>query len=180
MLCVIIEEVLTLIACYVERAGEDSGDGSVEEFIFTLAVYAFLMSEAVIVAIHDVAYAKFLVHPVGIGSGCIVGHFHVGAATAAVVDIIFAPIEVDDFIIVVAHIISYVDTPCESQFVGEHFVFIGRHKSIPFMRVVAHRHHHVGAGCRSRVHILDCAIVVSSVRASDSDVSHSPVQVSLV
>jgi len=57
VLGIIIEEVATLIACDVERSGEDSGDCAVKELVFTLTIYTLLMGNTVIITVNDVAYA---------------------------------------------------------------------------------------------------------------------------
>ena len=77
MLLVVVEAVYEPVGVVVDRTTDEYVELIVfEAAVFELRVKAFLSYVTGLVAVYDVAYAEFLILPVGVGSGCVVGGEH--------------------------------------------------------------------------------------------------------
>ena len=80
VLCIVVEFIETPVAGVVDRTCKNEVESLVEHVVFSLSERAFLMGVSVVVAIDDIAHAKFLIFPHGVGSGSVVGSKYVLAA----------------------------------------------------------------------------------------------------
>ncbi len=133
MLGVIVEHIFLLVACHIERTCEECSDSSFKNLVFSLTVHTFLMCETVIVAVYHISYTEFLIFPVGICRKIVIGGFHI--LSVGVIHVILARIQVDEFVSVVSHVISHIDTAGEIEFVGYNLVLVGRYKPVPLVAV---------------------------------------------
>lgn len=168
---VIVEVVDALVSGVAQRSGEDDVHATVQQGVFALCIYAFLVGASFVVAVYNITDTEFFVTPVGVGGSGVV--FYLDILTAGVVHVVFAVIEVYDFVVVEAYIVAHVDTGCEAQFIVKEAVVVCRDKSVPVVRVVGLRHYHIRTGGGCAVHQLDFVVSEGSVFVAEEGIGHT-------